>query len=116
MLKVALPDADPSLPDISTGNPKAAITVIEYGSVACPICAMVNQDIMPGFFATYVATGKVRFIYRPMQTGNPAVARLGHALAECAGRDKYFSVIDTIMRAQPEMDQGGQPEQYINAP
>jgi len=114
-LHVAPPDSDPSLPDMSEGNPKAKVTVIEYGSVACPICAMVNQTTMPAFFAKYVATGKVRFVYRPMETGNPAVARQGHALAECAGPDKYFSVVDAIQRAQPEMDKGGEPEQYVNA-
>lgn len=114
-LNVSPPDADTSLPDMSSGDPHAAITVIQYGSVACPICARVNETLMPDFFARYVATGKVRYIYRPMETGNVGVARLGHALVECAGPDKYFSVIDAIMRAQPEMDSGGMPEQYVNA-
>jgi protein-disulfide isomerase/ketosteroid isomerase-like protein len=114
-LTVSPPDADPSMPDMSKGNPKAAVTVIEYGSVACPICAMVNETTMPAFFAKYVATGKVRYIYRPMETGNAVVARQGHVLAECAGKAKYFKVIDAIMRAQDEMDKGGPREQYVNA-
>ena len=101
--------------DVSEGNPGAKVTVIEYASVACPICAQVNAKVMPAFKAKYVSTGKVLYIYRPMLTGSRSVAAAGHLLAACAGKDKYFNVIDAIMRAQGEMDQGGPPEQYTNA-
>lgn len=101
--------------DISEGSPTAKITVVEYASVACPICARVNHDIMPAFKAKYVDPGKVRYVYRPMMTGNPAVATAGHLLAECAGKDKVFKVIDAVMRSQDEMNQGGAPEQYVSA-
>ncbi len=97
------------------GNPKAPVTVIQYGSVACPICARVNDQFLPAFKVKYVDTGKVRYIYRPMMTGNVPVAAAGHLLAQCAGKEKYFEVIDAIMRSQNEMDQGGEPEQYANA-
>lgn len=101
--------------DVSMGSPTAKVTVIEYASVACPICAHVNEKVMPAFKAKYVDTGKVRYIYRPMMTGNGTVAAAGHMLAQCVGKDKYFTVIDAIMRAQKEMDEGGNPETYANA-
>ena len=101
--------------DMSQGDPKAKITVVEYASVACPICGRVNDTIMPEFKKRYIDTGKVHYIYRPMMTGNPSVATAGHLLAACAGKDKYFSVIDAVMRSQQEMDAGGPPEQYTNA-
>ena len=101
--------------DHGIGNPDASVTVIQYGSVACPICARVNEKFLPAFKAKYVDTGKVRYIFRPMLTGNIPVAAAGHRLAECAGKDKYFEVIDAIMRRQKEMDQGGPVEQYVNA-
>ncbi len=101
--------------DQSEGVANAPVTVIEYASVACPICARVNHDIMPQFKAKYVDTGKVHYIYKPMMTGNPSVATAGHLLAQCAGKDKYFKVIDSVMRSQDEMNQGGAPEQYVNA-
>ena len=101
--------------DMSMGDPKAKITIVEYASVACPICGRVNDTIMPEFKKRYVDTGKVHYVYRPMMTGNQAVATAGHLLAACAGKDKYFSVIDAVMRSQQEMDAGGPPEQYTNA-
>ena len=99
--------------DMSEGSPTAKVTVVEYASVACPICARVNQDIMPAFKAKYVDPGKVLYIYRPMMTGNPSVATAGHLLAQCAGKDKFFKVVDAIMRSQDQM--GGEQTGYSNA-
>lgn len=101
--------------DMVLGNADAPVTVVEYASVACPICAVVNQNVMPEFKAKYVETGKVKLVYRPMLTGNPQVAAAGHMLAKCVTKDKQFKVIDAIMRAQRRMDEGGAPEQYVNA-
>lgn len=95
------------------GPADAKITVIEYASVACPICGHVNETVMPEFKAKYIDTGKVRYVYRPMSTGNPAVAAAGHLLAGCAGKDKYFNVIDAVMRSQQAM--GGEETGYANA-
>lgn len=107
--------AETTFPDMGMGNPNAKVTVIQYGSVACPVCARVQETVMPAFIKKYVDTGKVYYIYRPMMTGNAAVATAGHLLAECAGKDKYFNIVDEVMRAQGEMDKGGPPEQYVNA-
>ncbi len=99
--------------EMSMGQATAPITVIEYASVACPICGHVNETVMPEFKAKYIDSGKVRYVYRPMMTGNPAVAAAGHLLAECAGKDKYFNVIDAVMRSQAAM--GGEETGYANA-
>ncbi len=109
------PSTDRVGTDMSAGKADAPVTVIEYASVACPICARMNQAAMPTFMTKYVDTGKVHYIYRPMMTGNSAVATAGHLLAQCAGPEKSFKVVDAIMRSQEEMDQGGPPEQYTNA-
>lgn len=100
--------------DIVAGRDNAPVTIIEYGSVACPVCARFDAQVMPALTAKYIATGKVRFIFRPMATGNPTIAFAGHLLARCTGA-KAFDVVETIMRAQPEMDGAGPPEAYQNA-
>jgi protein-disulfide isomerase len=99
--------------DMTMGSPTAKVTVIEYASVACPICAHVNETVFPQFKAKYIDTGKVYYIYRPMNTGVPEVAIAGHLLARCAGKEKAFKVVDAIMRSQTEM--GGEETGYSNA-
>ena len=87
---------------MTMGSPTAKVTIVEYGSVACPFCAQFNETIMPQLKAKYIDTGKVRYIYRPMLTGVKTIAASGELMAECVGPDKYFQVVDAVMRAQHE--------------
>ena len=100
--------------DHALGNPKAPVTVIEYGSVACPICARFNEIVMPELKAKYIATGKVRYIYRPMLTGVQTIAMSGERLAECAGNDRYFAVVDAMMRGQKEYYAYGESDVFAH--
>jgi protein-disulfide isomerase len=83
------------------------VTVIEYGSVGCPICAEFNNTVFPEFKKTYIDTGKVRYVFREALTGNPALASSGFLLARCAGRANYFKVTDAIFRSQSQMYEPG---------
>jgi protein-disulfide isomerase len=97
--------AAPAAPadDMSLGNPKAKVTVIEYASASCPHCAHFNNEIFPAFRAKYIDTGKVHFVFREFLTAPAEVAAASFLLARCAGKDKYFSVLDAIFRGQQQM-------------
>ena len=93
--------------DMSLGNANAKVTMIEYASVACPICAKFNDDVFPEFKKKYIDTGKVHYVAREALTGNPALASSGFLLARCAGKDKYFQVTDAVFRAQDQIYEPG---------
>jgi protein-disulfide isomerase len=95
--------------EMALGDPKAKVTVIEYASVTCPHCARFNDEVFPAFKAKYIDTGKVRYVFREFLTPPQQVAAAGFLLARCAGKDKYFNVVDAIMRSQNEMFTGGDP-------
>jgi len=85
-----------SADDMTLGNPKAPVTIIEYASVSCPHCATFNNDVFPAFKAKYIDTGKVFYVTREALTGDPSIAAAGFLTARCAGKDKYFQVVDAI--------------------
>ena len=89
--------------DMSLGNPNAKVTVIEYASASCSHCARWNNEVFPAFKANYIDTGKVNYVYREFLTPPVEVAAASFLLARCAGKDKYFSVIDSVYRSQEEM-------------
>ncbi len=86
--------------DISLGNPKATVTLIEYASVSCPHCALFNADVFPALKARYIDTGKIRYIFReaPIHAQEDAA---GFLVARCAGPQRYLAVTDALFRAQP---------------
>ena len=87
--------------DMTQGSPTAPVKVMEYASPTCPHCARFNADVFPAFKKKYIDTGKVEYIFREMPV-HPALDGPVFLLARCAGKDKYFTVIDAVMRAQPE--------------
>ncbi len=99
--------AGASADEMSMGDPKAKVTVIEYASVACPICAEVNNTVFPEFKKKYIDTNKVHYVFREALTGNPSLAVAGFLLARCAGKDKYFQVTDAVFRAQEQIYEPG---------
>lgn len=96
------------LPDMSLGNPKARVTVIEYASAACPHCAHWNKEVWPTFQAKYVATGKVRYVFREIVTSPAEYALSAFLIGRCAvARSKtpgnsgpYFAVLETFFTGQ----------------
>ena len=81
------------------GDPKAAVTLIEYASFTCPHCAHFHTQILPELKKKWIDTGKVKLIYRDFPLDQ--VAAKAAQIAECSGNDRYFGVIDLIFRGQP---------------
>ncbi|WP_158915733.1 thioredoxin domain-containing protein [Caulobacter sp. S45] len=85
------------------GSPTAKVTLVEYASASCPHCARFDANVFPQIKAKYVDTGKVRYVFREFLTEPENVAAIGFLMARCAGKDKYFDVVEQVFRAQPEI-------------
>jgi protein-disulfide isomerase len=82
----------------SMGSDKAPVTIIEYASMTCPHCAHFALNTFPQIKEKYIDTGKVRFILREFPFD--PVAAAAFMLARCAGKDKFFPVVDLLFRTQ----------------
>ena len=89
--------------DMSLGKADAPVTVIEYASLACSHCGRWENDVFPAFKAKYIDTGKVHYVFREFNTPPPELAASGALLARCAGKDKYFTVVQAVFHAQEEI-------------
>ncbi len=85
------------LPELSLGDPKG-VTVIEYGSLTCPHCAVFATTVLPAFQKAYVDTGKVHFIFREFSRNPLDLAAF--VLARCEGDDKTLATIDLLFAEQ----------------
>jgi len=105
---------DAATGDMALGAPEGAkVTVVEYASITCGVCAAWHEETWPQFKATYVDTDKVRFVFRELPTGPINVAVAGFMIARCAGEDKYFDVIGGVMSSQREWQQGVNPRDTL---
>ena len=93
---------EPLPTDHTLGNPQAKVTVIEYASPTCPVCANFMINYYPRLKSDYIDTGKIFYVYRTFLRGpDDAVAE---KLARCMPKDKYFSFHDTLFRNQSKWD------------
>ncbi len=80
------------------GNPKAAISLIEYGSFTCPHCKVFHDEGMPALKAKYIAPGKMRFEFRSFVRNGPDLAAT--LLARCGGLPVYYRAVDRFYALQ----------------
>jgi len=89
------------------GDPNAPITVIEYASLTCSHCAHFHTQVLPEIKKKWIETGKVKLVYRDFPLDQ--IAAKAAQIAECAGNDKYFGVLDIIFRGQPQWATAADP-------
>jgi protein-disulfide isomerase len=88
------------LGDQTMGAADAPVTIIEYASMTCPHCAHFHQTTYPEMKQKYVDTGKIRFIFREFPLDQLAAA--GSMLARCAGKDKFFPLLEALFAQQSD--------------
>jgi protein-disulfide isomerase len=88
------------LGDEVQGAANAPVTLIEYASMTCPHCANFHETTYPEMKKKYIDTGKIRFIFREFPLDTLAMA--GSMLARCAGKEKFFPLIETLFAQQKE--------------
>lgn len=99
---VAAPIYQPLPTDHTFGNRKAKVTVIEYASPTCPVCANFMINMFPRLKKDYIDTGKIFYVYRTFLR-NPDDAA-AEKLARCMPKDKYMSFTDALFRNQQKWD------------
>lgn len=82
------------LGDIAIGSDTAPVTIVEYASMTCGHCADFSVKTFPQIKERYIDTGKVRFILREFPLDPLAAGAF--MLARCAGKDKYYSLVETL--------------------
>ncbi len=88
--------------DMTLGNPKAKVVLIEYAAPVCPHCAHFNETIFPELKKDYIDTGKIFYVFRVL----PILPEDGPAekLARCQPKGKYFEFMDMLFRNQAKWD------------
>ncbi len=81
----------------AAGDPNAPITITEFSDYQCPYCARFSEQTEQQLIETYVATGKVYFIYRSFGLFIGPESQAAAEAAYCAGdENKYWEFHDIL--------------------
>ena len=90
----------------ATGNPNAAVTVVEFGDFECPVCGR-EEPVARQIRAKYA--NQIRFVFRqfPLTHAHPFSERMAEA-SECAAEQGMFwEAVDEIYSHQTDLTDDG---------
>ncbi|HIJ11132.1 TPA: DsbA family protein [Candidatus Woesearchaeota archaeon] len=94
-------DDDPVL-----GNADAPVTIIEFSDYQCPFCSRFWSQTLPQIKSQYIATGKVKFVYRDFALSNHPLAAPAAIAANCAEpQGKFWEFHDLIFGNQQSLSE-----------
>ena len=102
----------PVIGDVPIGSADAPLEIVEYAALTCHVCRDFAKQIFPRLKATYIDTGKVRFVFRNLPTDPQEIALPGAALARCAVPERFFEVAAALMQGQSAVLRGGNREDW----
>ncbi|WP_456390749.1 DsbA family protein [Profundibacter sp.] len=97
--------------EMALGDKDAPVTVVEYASFTCPHCATFHNNVLPEIEKNYVATGKVRFIFREAYFDKYGL--WASLMARCGGEMRYFGISDILMSDQGAWLGEGDPAKVV---
>ncbi len=88
------------------GDPDAPVVIVEFSDYQCPFCNRFFQETKPQLDEQYIATGKVRFVYKDFPIDSiHAQARDAAQAAECAGaQGAYWAMHDRLFAGLQEWE------------
>jgi protein-disulfide isomerase len=87
------PEDLPPIPIVggaSKGNAAARLVLIEYADFECPFCRRYASDTFPLIEHEYVATGRIRYVFRHLPLRKHSLALRAALTADCAGVQGQF--------------------------
>lgn len=102
----AVPSSPAPISGTSLGSPQAPVTIVVYSDFQCSACQQFAATTEKELESSYVATGKVRLIYKHLIVHGEE-SRLAAQASECAAaQGKFWPYHDLLMqmRASPEKD------------
>jgi protein-disulfide isomerase len=85
------------------GNPKAPITITEYGSYTCSHCAHFAEAGMPRLLP-YIASGKVRFEFRSYLRNSPDI--VASMITYCQTPARFFRLSEMMFARMQDWSRG----------
>ena len=94
-------DVNAALADRIVGDSAAPVTIIEYASFTCPLCASFHTGAdYDGLKKRYIDTGRVKLIFRDFPLDDLSLR--ASMVARCADMSGYFDRVGALFETQRE--------------
>jgi protein-disulfide isomerase len=97
------------------GNPRAPVTLVEFGDLQCPGCALFAQETLPAIITRYVRSGRVLLIFRALDFIGGDSARAARAAYALGEQNRLWQFIELMYRNQGLENSSYVTDTYLRA-
>lgn len=90
------------------GDPKAKVTLIEFGDLQCPICKQYAQEVLPDVIAGPIKNGDANFDFKQWAILGEGSTLAAKAALAAALQNRYWQFLETFYE-----DQGAENSGYV---
>ena len=97
------------------GDPKAPVTLIEFGDLQCPVCAGYAKEIMPPVIENQVKNGEAKIDFRNLTIIGPESIPAGAAALAAGEQGRGWNYLEIFYRNQGEERSGYVTDEFMRA-
>lgn len=100
---------------ITLGDPKASVTITEYGDLQCPVCAAFAAQVMPDLISNEVEPGNARIEFKNFNIIGPDSEDAAKAALAASKQGRYWQFIDLFYANQGAENSGYVTDAFLEA-
>lgn len=97
------------------GEPKAKVTLVEFGDLQCPSCKRYSEEVLPQLIEGPVAAGRTRLEFRNFTIIGPESTPAGAAALAAGEQGRGWSYVELFYRNQGEESSGYVDDAFLTA-
>jgi protein-disulfide isomerase len=97
------------------GDPKAKVTVYEYGDLQCPVCKAYSEQVLPQIIEGPISSGKAKVEFRNFTIIGPQSKPAGAAALAAGKQGRGWNYIELFYRNQGEEDSGYATDAFLES-
>jgi protein-disulfide isomerase len=97
------------------GDPKAKVTLIEFGDLQCPVCKGYSEEVLPQIIAGPIKDGKAKLDFRNFTIIGPQSTPAGAAAIAAGEQGRGWNYIELFYRNQGAEDSGYATDSFLEA-
>ncbi|MFI4984978.1 MAG: DsbA family protein [Solirubrobacterales bacterium] len=97
------------------GDPRAPVTLVEFGDLQCPTCALFAQETLPAIITRYVRSGRVLLVFRAVDFIGGDSARAARVAYALGTQNRLWQFIELMYRNQGLENSSYVTDNYLQA-
>jgi protein-disulfide isomerase len=100
---------------LTLGDPKAKVTLIEYGDLQCPVCKAFSEEVLPQVIENRVDKGEAKVTFRNFTIIGPESVPAGAAALAAGEQGRGWNYLELFYRNQGAENSGYVTDEFLTA-